>query len=179
MIYIETARLHLRCWRDDDLAPFASLNADATVMEYFPATLSREQSNAMAVRVRDALEHNRWGLYAVEIKDSGDFIGFVGFALAEFAADFTPATEIGWRLSAASWGLGYATEAAIACLEHGFTSLGFTDLVSFTARNNKRSIAVMERIGMKRSPYEDFGHPSIPMGHALRPHALYRIAKPG
>ena len=179
MTFIEIDRLLLRGWRDDDLAPFAAINADATVMAHFPAILSRENSDALAMRFRRFLEVNHWGLYAVAVKSSERFIGFVGFARAEFAACFTPATEIGWRLSLASWGHGYATEAAWACIAHGFAVLGFGEIVSFTARSNGRSIAVMERIGMLRSAEEDFEHPSVPAGHALRDHVLYRITNPG
>jgi RimJ/RimL family protein N-acetyltransferase len=175
--YLETDRLLLRGWHDDDLEPFAAMNADETVMEFYPATLARRQSDALAMRLRRCLDKDGFGLYAVEMKSTRDFIGYVGFAKAEFAAAFTPAVEVGWRLALRSWGTGYASEAARACVSHGFSELGFDELVSFTARRNKRSIAVMERIGMSRSPDDDFEHPKLPVGHKLRPHVLYRIRK--
>ncbi len=153
------------------------MNADETVMEFYPATLNRRQSDALAMRCRRSMDEDGFGLYAVEVKSTRDFIGYVGFAKAEFAAAFTPAVEIGWRLAFRSWGNGYATETAKACVAHGFSELGFDELVSFTTRRNRRSIAVMERIGMLRNPEDDFEHPELPVGHKLRPHVLYRIKK--
>lgn len=175
MTYLETDRLLLRGWRDDDLEPFAAMNADGKVMEFYPATLGREQSDAFVKRIRQSLDENGFGLYAAAVKSTGDFIGYAGFAKAGFPAAFTPAVEIGWRLAFHSWGQGYATEAAKACLTHGFSEPGFDELVSFTTRDNKRSIAVMERIGMSRNPDDDFDHPGLPPDHPLRPHVLYRI----
>ncbi len=178
MIYLESERLYLRGWRADDLEPFAAMNADQKVMSYFPAALSREQSDGFAKRHRQSLNEDGYGLYAVEEKASGSFIGFVGFARATFPASFTPALEIGWRLAFSAWGKGFATEAARVCLSHGFTECRFDALVSFTTRRNKRSIAVMERLGMRRNPDEDFDHPYFPVGHAQRRHVLYRIRNP-
>ncbi len=174
-IYLETERLQLRDWRDGDLAAFAALNADPRVMEFFPATFTHAQSDDLARRIRQDLAENGYGLFAVALKAAENFIGFVGLTTARFEAPFTPAVEIGWRLAAASWGQGYATEAARACLAYGFTECGIRDIVSFTARSNKRSMAVMERIGMTRNPDDDFDHPALPPGHPLRPHVLYRI----
>lgn len=178
-VHIETERLVLRDWRDADLAPFAAMNADDKVMEHYPATLSRAQSDAFADRCKHFLAENGFGLYAVETKSARDFIGYVGFSRATFPAPFTPAMEIAWRLAFESWGNGYATEAARACLRVGFSDLEFDELVSFTTRDNKRSVAVMERIGMSRDPDDDFEHPMLPVGHHQRPHVLYRITNPG
>jgi len=179
MIHLETDRLLLRDWSGDDLEPFAAMNADENVMEFYPAVYSREESDVIAMRLQQDLDANGFGLYAVEVKSTGNFIGYVGISEVKFEALFTPAAEIGWRLSFPSWGHGYATEAARACLEHGFSELGFCKLVSFTTRGNKKSIAVMERIGMSRNPEDDFEHPNLPAGHPLRPHVLYRIENPG
>ena len=148
-------------------------------MEFFPAAYSREQSDAFAEWIQQSLDENGFGLYAVEVKSTRNFIGFVGLAKAEFPAAFTPAVEIGWRLAFHSWGHGYATEAARACLAYGFSDFGFRELVSFTTRCNRRSIAVMEQIGMSRNPNDDFEHPKVPVGNPLRPHVLYRIRNPG
>ncbi|MFP6745872.1 MAG: GNAT family N-acetyltransferase [Alphaproteobacteria bacterium] len=178
MIHVETNRLLLRDWIDGDLEPFAALNGDANVMAHFPAPLSRVQSDGFVRRIQHGLDHNGFGLYGVEVKATGGFIGFVGFSRVGFKAAFTPAVEIGWRLAFPDWGQGYATEAAKACLAHGFGELGFDALVSFTTRGNQRSIAVMERIGMTRNPADDFECPSVPRGHAQRPHVLYRIENP-
>ncbi len=178
-IYLETDRLHLRDWRDDDLEAFAAMNADKNVMEFYPAAYSRKQSDAFAERLQQSLDDNGFGLYAVEVKSTHNFIGYVGLAKAEFPAAFTPAVEIGWRLAFHSWGHGFATEAARSCLAYGFSEFGFGELVSFTTRFNRRSIAVMERIGMSRNPDDDFEHPEIPAGDPQRPHVLYRIKNPG
>ncbi|MBT4711703.1 MAG: GNAT family N-acetyltransferase [Alphaproteobacteria bacterium] len=175
---IETDRLVLRQWRDSDFAPFAALNADPRVMEFYPGPLSTQDSDAFAHRIQESLARDGFGLYATEVKSSGRFIGYVGFAHAEFAAPFTPAIEIGWRLGFGAWGFGYATEAALACLDHGFSHLGFDEVVSFTSRQNARSIAVMKRLAMETNPSDDFEHPKVPERHPLRPHVLYRITKP-
>jgi RimJ/RimL family protein N-acetyltransferase len=131
------------------------------------------------MRLQQDMDAIGFGLYAVEVKSTGNFIGYVGLSEVRFPAAFAPAIEIGWRLAAPAWGRGFATEAARACLIHGFSQLGFGELVSFTTRGNKKSIAVMDRIGMSRRPAEDFEHPKLPAGHPLRPHVLYRIGNPG
>ncbi len=178
MIHLETDRLLLRSWTGDDLEPFAAMSADAAVMQFYPAPLSREEAYALAQWFQQSLDANGFGFYALEAKATGAFLGYVGLAKTEFDAAFTPAVEIGWRLAAASWGQGYATEAARACLQHGFAALGLDEIVSFTTPQNTRSIAVMERLGMVRDPADDFEHPKLPAGHPLRPHVLYRLANP-
>jgi ribosomal-protein-alanine N-acetyltransferase len=169
---IETGRLLLRRWRDSDRESFAALNADPLVMEHFPATLSRAESDALVDRIEAGFERNGFGLWAVEA--SRTFIGFTGLSVPGFTARFTPCVEVGWRLTRAAWGHGYATEAARAVLEHGFGKLGLAEIVSFTVVDNVRSRAVMRRIGMSHDPADDFGHPSLPEGSPLRPHVLYR-----
>jgi RimJ/RimL family protein N-acetyltransferase len=179
MNFVYTDRLILRDWHGDDLEPFAFMNADEKVMEFYPATMNREESDALAMRIQQDMDAIGFGLYAVEVKSTGNFIGYVGLSEVRFPAAFAPAIEIGWRLAAPSWGRGFATEAARACLTHSFSQLGFPELVSFTTRTNKKSIAVMERIGMSRRPEEDFEHPKLPVGHFQRPHVLYKIENPG
>jgi RimJ/RimL family protein N-acetyltransferase len=174
---ITTARLCLRLWRDEDLPTFAALNADPCVMEHFPGTLSRAESDAMVARNRDHFTAHEFGLWAVEVPGRATFIGFVGLAVPRFEAHFTPCVEIGWRLAAEHWGKGYATEAASAALDHAFGPLGLAEVVSFTAPANRRSRHVMERLGMPRSPADDFEHPSLPKGHRLRRHVLYRLSR--
>jgi RimJ/RimL family protein N-acetyltransferase len=112
------------------------------------------------------------------VRESEEFIGFAGLAVPEFEAHFTPAVEIGWRLARSAWGKGYATEAARAALDFGFEEVGLAEVVSFTVPANRRSRAVMERIGMSRDPQDDFDHPGLPVGHPQRPHVLYRLAAP-
>jgi RimJ/RimL family protein N-acetyltransferase len=174
---LRTERLLLRGWRPADREPFAALNADPRVMEHFPATLSREESDAWVDRVEARWQQLGHGHWAVERRDTGAFIGFVGLAPATFEAAFTPAVEVGWRLAAEHWGQGFATEGARAALGFGFGPLGLAEIVSFTARRNARSWRVMERLGLVREPALDFDHPSVPAGHPLRPHVLYRITR--
>lgn len=174
---LRTARLLLRRWRDDDRAPFAALNADPAVMEHFPSTLSRAQSDAVVDRIEADFEERGWGLWAVELREAGSFIGFVGLNPANFDAPFTPAVEIGWRLARERWGHGYATEGARAALEFGFETLALDEIVSFTTRGNARSRRVMERLGMHRDPADDFDNPTVPEGTPIRPHVLYRLER--
>ena len=178
MIYLETDRLRLRGWRKNDLQPFAALCADQRVMKYYPAVLSTEQSADFIERQRRSLEENGFGWFALESKSVGGLIGYAGLSRVGFTAAFTPAVEIGWRLAFPAWGRGYATEAALGCLDFGFSKLGLTEIVAFTTRGNRRSIAVMERIGMSRNTADDFERESLPDGHPLRPHILYRIGAP-
>jgi RimJ/RimL family protein N-acetyltransferase len=173
---IRTARLRLRQWVDADLDPFAQLNADPRVMRYLPAPLSRAESDALAARVRSHIDEHGWGLWAVEVPAVTWFAGFVGLARPRFSAHFTPCIEVGWRLAAPFWGRGYATEGARAALAFGFDTLGLDEIVSFTTCDNLPSRRVMERIDMTHDPRDDFDHPGLAPGHALRRHVLYRKA---
>jgi RimJ/RimL family protein N-acetyltransferase len=175
MTELDTPRLRLRRWRDEDRAPFAALNADPVVMEHFPSTLSRAASDAFLDRIQAALEEHGWGLWAVEVRDSGSFIGFVGLNPATFDAPFTPAIEVGWRLAREHWGNGYATEGARAAVDYGFAELALDEIVSFTMHANLRSRRLMARLGMQRDPADDFDNPNVPVGHPIRPHVLYRL----
>jgi RimJ/RimL family protein N-acetyltransferase len=168
----------MRGWREEDLAPFAALNADPVVMEHFPSTLTRQESDALVVRVTAQLDDLGYGLWALEVRDSGEFVGFTGLALQTFPAHFTPAVEVGWRLTRSAWGHGYATEAALAALDYGFAVAELDEIVSMTAVTNVRSQRVMQRIGMTHDPADDFEHPNVPDGHPVKPHVLYRIRHP-
>jgi len=172
---LRTERLVLRRWRESDRAPFAALNADPEVMKHFPATMTREQSDAMIDGIEAAFAAHGFGWWAVEVAPTGEFIGFTGLSVPSFDAQFTPAVEIGWRLRRSSWGHGYATEAARRALASGFADYGLAEVVSFTAVSNVRSQAVMRRIGMTHDPADDFDHPRLPPGHRLRRHVLWRI----
>jgi len=175
---LRTPRLLLRGWRDQDLGPFAALNADPAVMEHFPATLGRAESDALAARIAAQFDARGFGLWAVEAPGVAPFLGFVGLAVPRFTAPFTPCVEIGWRLAREFWGRGFALEAAQAALDFAWGPADLTAVVSFTAPANRRSIALMERLGMRRDPAEDFDHPLLAEGHRLRRHVLYRIARP-
>ncbi|HQZ09605.1 MAG TPA: GNAT family N-acetyltransferase, partial [Ornithinibacter sp.] len=163
-----TERLVLRQWRESDLEPFARLNADPEVMRWFPAPLSRDQSDAMVDRLSGLIEAESWGMWALERRDTGEFIGFTGLGVPRQVLPFQPCVEVGWRLAATAWGHGFATEAAREALRVGFDELGLTEIVSFTAVPNMRSRAVMERLGMVRDAAEDFDHPAVDVGHPVR-----------
>jgi ribosomal-protein-alanine N-acetyltransferase len=175
---LRTPRLTLRRWRDEDREPFAAMNADPRVMEFFVAPLSSGESDALVGRIEAGFDRDGFGLWALEVRETGEFIGFTGLAPPEFEAHFTPAVEVGWRLAAPAWGRGYATEAARAALGFGFERAGLEEIVSMTSAVNERSRAVMERLGMRRDPADDFDHPGVPPGHPLRPHVLYRTVSP-
>jgi len=175
---LKTERLVLRGWRPADRIAFAELNADPRVMEFLGEALTREQSDAMVDRIESKFEANGFGFWAVEVPGVTPFIGMVGLSVPSFEAAFMPAVEIGWRLDAAYWGSGYASEAARASLEFGFGVAGLEEIVAFTTERNARSRRVMERIGMIRNPDDDFGHPCVPAESPLHPHVLYRIARP-
>lgn len=176
---LQTPRLVLRQWRDDDLAPFAALNADPEVMRHYPSVLTRAESDAWVFGARALIAARGWGLWAVEIVDGAPFIGFVGLAQPRFEAHFTPAVEIGWRLAREHWGRGYATEGASAAVAFAFDALGLDEIVSFTTVANDRSRRVMERLGMTHDPSDDFEHPLLAPGDPLRPHVLYRLRRTG
>src|SRR5262245_13161694 len=172
---IQTERLILRRWTADDLAPFAAMNADPRVMEYFPECLTREESDGMAARIEARFDELGFGLWAVEIPNVVGFAGYVGLTVPRFESHFTPCIEMGWRLASEHWGHGYATEAARAAVTFGFERLELKEIVAFTVPANVRSRRVMEKIGMTRNPADDFDHPRVPEGHLLRHHVLYRI----
>lgn len=175
---LETERLLLRRWSPSDLEPFAAMNADPDVMEYFPHLLDRGRSDALAEAADAGFDTYGYGLYAVEVKGGEAFVGFVGLhsLLDDPDLDFADA-EVGWRLARTAWGRGYATEAARASLEHGFLTCELEEVVSFTAVQNIRSQKVMQRLGMRRDPADDFEHPRIEPGHAFRRHVLYRLTR--
>jgi 3-dehydroquinate dehydratase/shikimate dehydrogenase len=175
-VSITTARLLLRPWRASDLEPFARMNADPRVMEWFPQTLNAHESAAMAAAIGLRMSAQGWGLWAVEVPGVAEFIGLIGLNRADDALGY-PAVEVGWRLAAEHWGCGYAPEGARASLAHGFDTLALEEIVSFTAVGNAKSRRVMEKIGMTHDPDEDFDHPRIPEGSALVRHVLYRISR--
>jgi len=173
-----TERLVLRRWREADRAPFAALNADAEVMEHYPAPLTRAESDDFVDRIEEHFAREGWGLWAAEVAGTGAFAGYVGLWPATFPAPFTPAVEVGWRLARPHWGHGHATEGARAAVADGFARLDLDEIVSFTAVGNDRSQRVMQKLGMTQDPADDFDHPNLPEGHRLRPHVLYRLARP-
>jgi ribosomal-protein-alanine N-acetyltransferase len=171
----ETDRLILRRWRTEDGGPFAALNADPEVMEHFPSPLSPRESDELIERIEAGFVAQGFGLWALEVKATGEFIGFTGVSVPSFEAAFTPTVEVGWRLARRAWGNGFATEAARASLDVAFCDFGLPEVVSFTFEGNARSRAVMERLGMTHDPSADFDHPKIAAGHRVVRHVLYRM----
>jgi RimJ/RimL family protein N-acetyltransferase len=175
-IEFSTERLHLRQWRKSDHEPFAQLNADPRVMEFFPHLLDRATSDTLADRIEAKICDRGWGFWATEIRETQEFIGFVGLNVPAPELPCSPCVEVGWRLAFPYWGKGYATEAATGALRIGFEVLNLDEIVSFTAIANHRSRAVMERLGMRELP-ETFLHPSLPIDHPLAEHCLYKLSR--
>jgi RimJ/RimL family protein N-acetyltransferase len=174
-VTLRTERLVLRPWTDADREPFASLNADPVVMEHFPSTYDRRQSDEQVDRFQAGIDERGWGLWAAEHTDTGELVGFVGLTVPTFDAPFLPGVEVGWRLARRHWGNGFAPEGGRAALGFAFDVLGLDEVLSFTAVGNHRSRRVMEKLGLRHHPDEDFEHPNLPEGSPIRRHVLYRI----
>lgn len=178
-IYLETERLFLRAWQNEDLDPFAEMCADPEVMRYFPDTMSREKTEQLIEKAKDKQEREGFCFAPIEVKETGEFLGFVGLSRPAYAKPlpFDPCVEIGWRLKRSAWGKGYASEAAEAWLRFGFETIGLDEIVSFTIPANEPSQKVMRRLGMTRDLSSDFLHPSLPVDHPIASHVLYRLQK--
>ena len=176
IIEFNTERLRLRQWIASDREPFARLCSDPKVMEFYPNLLDRAASDAMVDRLHALIHERGWGLWAVETQADNQFIGYIGLHVPKGDLPCSPCVEIGWRLAFPYWGKGYATEAAKGVLNVGFDRLSLPEIVSFTATINRRSRAVMERLGMNLDA-DTFEHPSVPVGHILREHVLYRLSR--
>ena len=177
-IALRTSRLLLRPWHDEDISGFAEMSADPAVMEYLLPFSERGLSvEAWVARARAHWDEHGFGQWVVELPGAASFIGVVGLGVVSYQAPFTPAVEVAWRLARAYWGRGYATEAAKAALAYGFDELALDEIVALTVPLNQRSRRVMERLGMTRSPADDFDHPRLPEG-PLRRHVLYRLRNP-
>ncbi len=172
---IETARLILRNWRESDREPFQQMNADPRVMEYFPSRLAAKESDAALARLAAHAAEHGFTFWAAELRETGEFAGFIGLARTPFEAHFTPCVEIGWRLLPEFWGRELATEGARGAAKWGFERLAVDEMVAFTAEHNRRSRRVMEKLGMAHDDAGGFDHPQLPAGHALKRHALYRL----
>lgn len=176
-VKIETARLLLREWRDDDLAPYAEMNADPQVREFFPSLLTPAESDAEARAIQQKCVDGEFCLFAAELRETGQFAGFIGMQTMTFAVRGVaqPAIEIGWRLARHAWGKGLATEGARAVVEHAFQKLMLPEVVAIVVPANVRSRHVMDKLGMKHREDLAFDHPRIAEGHPLRRHLLYEL----
>ena len=173
---LESERLRIRNWEDEDTDVFYALNSDLEVMEYFPSVLTREESDDFLQKIKDRIDSDGHGFWAVEEKATGCFIGFIGINLSRVGLEIEPCVEIGWRLQRQYWGKGYASEGARTVLMYAFEVLNIERIYSFTATINTKSEKVMKRLGMTKS--ENFFHPSVKMGHPLCEHVLYYIDNP-
>ena len=178
-IRLETDRLLLRPWKDEDLEPFGQICADPEVMRFFPEVLTRDKSDSFVSRCRQKAERDGFCMAPVEVKETGEFLGLVGLNVPAYDAPlpFDPCVEIGWRLKRTAWGKGYASEAAREWLRFGFETIGLEEIVAFTIPANLPSQKVMERIGMTRDPEGDFLNPNLPSDHPFAKHVLYRLKK--
>jgi 3-dehydroquinate dehydratase/shikimate dehydrogenase len=174
---IATERLILRQWRQSDWEPFAALNADPRVREYFLGVLTRQESDQEIVELSHHIDTRGWGFWAVSLRETDEFIGCIGLDEVYFKMSFSPAIDIGWRLSFNHWGKGYATEGTLAALQYGFNTLGLKEIVAYTAEQNYRSRHVMEKVGMQYDLHGDFDHPDFPDDHKHKRHVLYRCKK--
>lgn len=182
MSVLETKRVILRRWREADREPFARMNRDPAVMEFYPALLSADESSQAADRIEAHFALHGFGLYAAELSSSGEFIGYIGlnvprFEVPGFKEAHQPCVEIGWRLASQHWGRGLATEGAVAVVRYAFDVLQLPEIASFTVPANLRSRRVMEKLGMTHDPQDDFDHPLLQEGHPLRRHVLYRLRR--
>jgi len=173
---LQTERLILRQWTNDDLAPFSKISGDAEVMEFYPKSLTEEESYSLGTRIQSLINERGWGFWAIEIRNQKKFIGFVGLHMPKESLPFSPCVEIGWRVAKEYWNQGYATEAAKESLRYAFTKLNLNEVVSFTTLANLRSQAVMQKIGMSNTG-NNFMHPDIEATHPQCEHVLYKISK--
>jgi RimJ/RimL family protein N-acetyltransferase len=177
VLELRTQRCLLRAWRDDDLPDWVLMNANPEVRRHFSFVATEEQALGEAQRIRKSMAQRGWGPWALEIPGKLPFAGFVGLIVPTWQAHFTPAVEIGWRLTPEAWGQGYASEAALAALAFAFEVLQLQEVVSITIPANTPSRRVMQRIGMQHDEAGDFLHPTIDPTHPNARHVLYRLAR--
>ncbi len=173
--FFSSPRLGFRKFQESDIETFVEMNADSEVMEFFPSTLTEEESIELTTKINDHIKDHGFGFFAVDHLKSKEFIGFIGMKKVDFETDFTPAVEIGWRLHKKFWNKGLATEGAERCLKFAFNVLEIEEIVSFTSLNNSPSEKVMQKIGMTKAG--EFTHPKLGKEHLLSKHCLYRLTK--
>jgi RimJ/RimL family protein N-acetyltransferase len=166
----------MRRWHEEDREPFAAMNADPEVRRYFPATQSQAESDASIDRFEERFEQQGFGLWALQITATGEFIGFTGLNPMPDGVPGAGGMEIGWRLARCAWHRGYATEAGRAAADVGFNGAGLGEIWSMTAVSNLPSQAVMLRLGM--APHAFFDHPALEDGHPLRRSIVYQMDHP-
>lgn len=177
-LQLETPRLLLRQWQEEDRAPFAAMNADPVVMHFFATPMTREQNDESIKRYRAGFETNGFSFFAAIVRETGEFAGILGLqVMRDLVPNLPqPAVEIGWRLNQACQGKGLASEGAAAIVEYAFGQLGLEEVVAITALPNRASRNVMEKLGMTHRPELDFDHPRVPVGHTYQRHTLYSLS---
>lgn len=175
---IETERLILRGWRDADVAPFYAMGNDPEVMRYLGPPMSRADAQEAGERQNALIAIHGYCFWAIGRKQDGEFLGFCGLKPGPEGTPIHNKIEIGWRLRRDAWGAGYAKEAAVASLAWGWANIDAPEILAMTNIDNTRSWGLMERLGMTRDHAADFDHPAVPVGNPLRPHIIYRIARP-
>ncbi len=174
---LESERLILRPWSQEDKKPFAAMNADPDVMRFFPSPSSEDQSNASVDRAIEHQKNYSFCFWAAELKSDNSFAGFIGLQHVPDSLPCAPAVEIGWRLAKHTWGRGLAPEGARAALKYGFNVLKLDEIVSLAPKLNEPSLRVMQKIGMVTDPAEDFDHPLLDDDSPLKPCKLYRLKR--
>ena len=178
---LETERLILRPIEDRDRPANAEIFANPEVRRFALGPLDRQAANTRLNRAIEEYANRGYGMLAVEDRRDGSFIGMLGLtgfgAALRAAIPSHPTVQIAWQLARRVWDQGLATEGARAVLQHAWTRPEITDVVAITATINAPSRRVMEKLGMRHVPSDDFEHPDIPEGHPLRPHVLYRISR--
>lgn len=172
---LETKRLILRNWREEDRSFLFSMARDPEIRQFFPSILDARQSDILFDKFCSHFAAYGFGYWVACLKNTQEPIGYMGLLHVDFAAHFTPAIEIGWSLVRSYWNKGYATEGAKGILKYGFTNLHLQEIVSFCSKENERSRKVMEKIGMHTDKQEDFIHPKCPVDFKYKKHVLYRI----
>lgn len=176
MADLATERLVLRPLATADLEPLTAMHADPAVMDWLAGPLDRDASLAFIARSEERWARDGMGFWSIRAPDEPTFLGLVSLLKVAFDAPFAPAVEVGWRLTHGAWGRGIATEAATAALRFGFGPCDLDEVVAFTIPANRRSRAVMERLGMRHAAAGDFDHPRFASGSAFRRHVLYRLS---
>ncbi len=155
----KSERLGFRNWTNNDLKELTEINSDPEVMEHFPSTLSEKETENLMERLKKHYDEREYTYFATDILETSELIGFIGLAYQTYKTEFSPATDIGWRLKKTAWGKGYATEGAKRCLEYAFNELKMNKIFSICTINNRKSENVMKKIGMTKKG--EFNHPEL------------------
>lgn len=176
MKYIKTKRLILRDWKESDIPKFIKMNADKDVRRYFPNIATPEESREFVLSAQSDIDARGFGLFAVERRDTNEFIGFTGIQVWEeegpLKLHFLPTIEIGWRFAKPHWNQGFATEAALGVVKFVERNTDIKEIYAYTSSINYPSINIMLKLGMQK--VQSFEHPLIMEGHSLKTQVVYK-----